>query len=66
MHQVTMHVTVTDSTPRAVAAIINGDLGDPAHTAPDPGEQAYFSDLAQAPIWFSGTQIMECPIRACP
>jgi hypothetical protein len=51
MHQVTIHVTITDSTPQAVAAIIN-DAGDghPAHTTPDPGGHAYFSDLAQAPI----------------
>jgi hypothetical protein len=50
MHQVTIHVTITDSTPRAVAAIIN-DAGDqPGSTAPEPGGQASFSDLAQAPI----------------
>ena len=40
MHQVTIHVTITDSTPRAVAAIIN-DAGDhPGHTTPEPGGQA--------------------------
>jgi hypothetical protein len=50
MHQVTIHVTITDSTPRAVAAIIN-DVGDhPGSTAPEPGGQASFSDLAQAPM----------------
>ncbi len=37
MHQVTIHVTITDSTPRAVAAIIN-DAGDyPGYTTADPG-----------------------------
>ena len=50
MHQVTIHVTITDSTPRAVAAIIN-DAGDhPGNTTPDPAGQTPFSDLAQAPI----------------
>jgi site-specific DNA recombinase len=51
MHQVTMHVTITDSTPRAVAAIIkDAEGGHPGHTAPDQGGHAYFSDLAQAPM----------------
>jgi hypothetical protein len=37
MHQVTIHVTITDSTPSAVAAIINdASDGHPAHTTPDP------------------------------
>jgi hypothetical protein len=42
MHQVTMHVTITDSTPRAVAAIINNTGDHPRHTTPDPGEHAHF------------------------
>jgi site-specific DNA recombinase len=50
MHQVTIHITITDSTPRAVAAIINDTGDDPGSTAPEPGEQARFSDLAQAPM----------------
>jgi site-specific DNA recombinase len=50
MHQVTIQVTITDSTPRAVAAIINDASNDPGSTAPEPGEQPSFSDLAQAPI----------------
>jgi hypothetical protein len=51
MHQVTIHVTITDSTPHAVAAIINAASdGHPAHTTPDPSRQAYFSDLIQAPM----------------
>jgi hypothetical protein len=55
MHQVTIHITITDSTPRAVAAIIN-DAGDhPGHTTPDPGGQPQFSDLTQAPIRSSST-----------
>jgi site-specific DNA recombinase len=59
-HQVTMHVTITDSTPHAVAAIINdADDGHPAHTTPDTSRQAYFSDLIQAPIRVPCTEIME-------
>jgi hypothetical protein len=50
MHQVTIHITITDSTPQAVTAIINDADGHPAHTTPDPSRQAYFSDLAQAPM----------------
>jgi site-specific DNA recombinase len=53
MHQVTIHVTITDTTPRAVAAII-GDAGDHpcTTTAADAssGRYAQFSDLSQAPI----------------
>jgi site-specific DNA recombinase len=48
MHQVTIQVTITDSTPRAVAAIISDASNDPGSTAPEPGEQPSFSDLAQA------------------
>jgi hypothetical protein len=59
MHQVTIHVTITDSTPRAVAAIINDASDHPGATAPDPGEQAPFSDLPQAPMSGSATTIME-------
>ena len=50
MHQVTIHVTITDSTPRAVAAIINDASDHPGNTTPDPTGQAPFSDLPQAPI----------------
>jgi hypothetical protein len=50
MHQVTIHVTITDSTPRAVAAIINDADDHPGQSTPEPGRQASFSDLAQAPI----------------
>jgi site-specific DNA recombinase len=49
MHQVTMHVTITDSTPGAVAAIINDAGGHPAHTTSGPAEQAHISDLVQVP-----------------
>jgi site-specific DNA recombinase len=62
MYQVTIHVTITDSTPRAVAAIIN-DAGDhPGSTAPEPGGQPSFSDLAQAPI---GRLLYPDPGRPC-
>jgi hypothetical protein len=50
MHQVTIHVTIADSTPRAVAAIINDASDHPGSTAPEPGGQAPFSDVAQAPM----------------
>jgi hypothetical protein len=58
MHQVTIHVTITNSTPRAVAAIINDADGHLAHTTADPGGHAHFSDLAQAPTCSSSTTIM--------
>jgi hypothetical protein len=66
MHQVTIHITITDSTPRAVAAIID-DAGDqPPHITPDPGEHAYFSDLSQTSISESATTITSgaCSERA--
>ena len=50
MHQVSIHVTITDSTPRAVAAIINDASDHPGSTTPEPVGQAQFSDLAQSPI----------------
>jgi site-specific DNA recombinase len=62
MHQVTIHVTITDSTPRAVATIINDADSHPGHTTADPGGQALFSDLAQAPMWRKSSGIMD----ACP
>jgi hypothetical protein len=50
MHQVTIHATITDSTPRAVAAITAADdspaTSSPAGDTPEP----VFSDLAQAPM----------------
>jgi site-specific DNA recombinase len=64
LHQVTIHVTITDSTPHAVAAIIRDAQGDPAHTAPDPAGQASFSDLARAPICALSTTIMDRTGRA--
>ena len=64
MHQVTIHVTITDSTPRAVAAIIN-DAGDhPGHTTPEPGRQAPFSDLAQAPMRLVNPKRSALPMSA--
>ncbi len=64
-HQVTIHVTITDSTPHAVAAIINDADGNPGHTPPNADGPASFSDLAQAPMRYSDTKIMEssCPAR---
>ena len=59
LHQVTIHVTITDSTPHAVAAIIRDAQGDPAYTDPDPAGQTSFSDLAQAPIRVQCTEIMK-------
>jgi hypothetical protein len=60
MHQVTIHVTITDSTPRAVAAIIINDADDhPGQSAPEPGGQASLSDLAQAPKSRRTTTIMK-------
>jgi hypothetical protein len=57
LNQVTLHVTITDSTPRAVAAIIGNADDHPGHTTPDPGGQAPFLDIAQAPIctWAPGS-----------
>jgi site-specific DNA recombinase len=52
MHQVTINVTITDSTLQALAAIIRlagGDPGTAASTPPDPA-QAHFSDLEQPPM----------------
>jgi hypothetical protein len=65
MHQVTIHITITDSTPRAVAAIINDASDHAAHTTPDPGEHAHFSDLAQAPMWQQSSGIMEGRRGSC-
>ncbi len=53
LHQVTIHATITDSTPRKVATIAadahdGPSVGRPAGTAPAP----VFSDLVQAPIWW--------------
>jgi site-specific DNA recombinase len=59
MHQVTIHITITDSTPRAVAAIINDADDHPGHTTADPSGQAPFSDLVQAPIRAFSTTIMK-------
>jgi hypothetical protein len=50
MHQVTIHVTITDSTPRAIAAIIDDADDHLGSTAPEPGRQTPFLDLAQAPM----------------
>jgi DNA invertase Pin-like site-specific DNA recombinase len=60
MHQVTINATITQNTPRAVAAIIGNTTGNPGSTtsATDPA-QTQFSDLPDAPIRHSGTQIME-------
>jgi site-specific DNA recombinase len=63
LHQVTIHVTITDSTPRAVAAI-TATAGDhpSAAASVSTGRYAQFSDLAQAPISGRATQIMKnCP-----
>jgi hypothetical protein len=62
MHQVNIHVTITDSSPRAVAAIINDADAHP--TTPDPIGQAHFSDLAQSPISGLATTITKS--RAVP
>jgi hypothetical protein len=59
LHQVTIHVTITDSTPYAVAAIIRDAGGEPGDTAPNPAGQVKFSDLAQAPIRRKLSTIME-------
>jgi hypothetical protein len=61
MHQVTIHITITDSTtPQAVAAIIINDASDhPGSTAPEPAPQAPFSDLTQAPTWSLSSQILK-------
>ena len=64
MHQVTIHVTITDSTPRAVSALINDASDHPGSTAPEPAGQAQFSDLAQAPIGAQGKS--EKIMTACP
>jgi site-specific DNA recombinase len=66
MHQVTIHVTITDSTPRAVAAIIRDAEGDPGHITPDPVGHGKFSDLAQAPICTAASQIMETTFAGAP
>jgi hypothetical protein len=52
MHQVTIHATITDSTPRAVAAITGAaDDAPAATTSPaDSTPTPHFSDLSQAPI----------------
>ena len=42
MHQVTIHVTITDSTPRAVAVIINHASDHPGSTAPNPASGPVF------------------------
>jgi len=49
MHQVTVAATITSSTPRAVAAIIN-DADDHHHHPDHPAAEVDFSHLAQAPI----------------
>jgi site-specific DNA recombinase len=49
LHQVTIHVTITDTTPRALAAIIS-DAGDGPQASPAGPDRPVFSDLAQAPI----------------
>jgi hypothetical protein len=51
MHQVNIYATITDSTPRTVAAI-TADAGDsPATSSPDSSTpELVFSDLAQAPM----------------
>ncbi len=63
MHQVTIHATITDSTPRAVAAIINDADDAPAAGASpaDPAPTPDFSDLSQAPIASPATTIMTRP-----
>ena len=52
MHQVSLSVTITDSTPQAVAAIISNATSTPGSSAatPDPA-QAASSDLVETPIW---------------
>jgi hypothetical protein len=60
MHQVSISITITDSTPHAVAAIIAAagiEPSTPAATEPDIS-QPHFSDLAQAPIRRESTNLM--------
>jgi site-specific DNA recombinase len=61
MHQVSISVTITDSTLRALAAIIGNTTGEPGTNAPteaDPA-QPHFSDLTEAPINGFCSQIMK-------
>jgi hypothetical protein len=46
MHQVTIHVTITDSTPRAV---INDADDHPGQSTPEPGRQVSFPDFGPSP-----------------
>jgi site-specific DNA recombinase len=48
LHQVTIHATITDSTPRAVAAITAADDAPAAARPADSTPGPVFSDLAQA------------------
>jgi site-specific DNA recombinase len=50
LHQVTIHATITDATPRTVAAIINDADDHPTTTRPTQDPEPVFSHLAQAPI----------------
>jgi Recombinase len=49
LHQVTIHATITDTTPRALAAIIS-DTGDGPQASPAGPARPGFSDLVQGPI----------------
>jgi site-specific DNA recombinase len=63
LHQVTIHVTITDSTPQAVAAISAAADDPAAASTPDPGHP-HFSDLTQAPISGRSTMIMRNQVLA--
>ncbi len=49
MHQVTIFADITDSTPDALAAIMN-DSDSPQHASHSPARQAEVSDLLQRPM----------------
>jgi hypothetical protein len=68
MHQVTIWATITDSTPHAVAAIINDASHDPtpatspAPTQPTPAPEPAsppMSALTQRPMWRGSSVIMD-------
>lgn len=63
-HQVSISITITDSTPRAVAAIITAADGTPA--TPGTPDQPHFSDSSHAPICRPVTQIKKRVIVGCP
>ena len=66
LHQVTIHVTITDSTPPPAVAAIIAAAGDPAAAStPDPA-RPHFSDLAQAPIRGLSTTIVQMTGRHAP